>query len=100
MDASERLPFLNMGATLARNQDEGISPVSKDFLKINSQSRGYSSAATLSILAGMPSMPVALCGFRSESNLVTPETEIVILEMMGTDLGGKFGRVSSWVKLI
>ena len=83
-----RFPFLNMGETFARSQDEGISPVSKDFWKIIDKAGAISSAATLRIRAGIPSGPVALCGLRSESNLVTPETETVMLGMGGNEVGG------------
>ena len=63
-----------------------ISPVSKDFWKIIDKAGAISSAATLRIRAGIPSGPVALCGLRSESNLVMPETETVMLGMGGIEV--------------
>ena len=61
IDLSWRLFFLCTGWTLAYFQEEGKSPVSKDFLKIRYRGLATSSGHILSIEADIPSKPLAFC---------------------------------------
>ena len=67
LDASDLSPFLYIGVTLALHQSVGSLPVSKDRSKITLIMGASSTRSSFQISGLILSGPVALPGFRSES---------------------------------
>ena len=80
-----------MGATLARVQSVGSSPVSNDCSKMKRNTGASSIARPWSNLPGIPSGPEALLTFMPSSNFVTPSSVICKLLIGGKGVPGSFG---------